>query len=388
MTDLRVVALRADNGGCFFDRIKSPFEALYRHGGFVPTWYDTLLLRDVAERAVGKRWDLFVGQRISTPAMATMWKLMLHPSSPPCTQDWDDFLFDVHITNVGAYEVFRRQDTQEIMGASLWISDAITVSTEPLAERLRRYNPRVYVLPNFLPKRFLKRPRRRNRRPRLGWAGGSSHVPDLMQVASVIPASVEAAGGKLVTMGQDFRGVLGWSGADHVPWKADKSKYVRSLEEHFDVGICPLADNDFNRCKSAIKAIEYGFRGIPTIASNIPPYDEVVLHGFTGFLCDSKEDWAGYTELLLGRPDLRFEMGVNAYEHMAANYTSEANAWRWADAYREIIDVSRETKEAKWQALVDQIPEAPQIWQELYGIGGTDDLQPDLSVSEGPLSVP
>ena len=34
-----------------------------------------------------------------------------------------------------------------------------------------------------------------------------------------------------------------------------------------DIGICPLVDDEFNRNKSQIKAIEYGLLGLPVVAS-------------------------------------------------------------------------------------------------------------------------
>jgi hypothetical protein len=40
------------------------------------------------------------------------------------------------------------------------------------------------------------------------------------------------------------------------------------------VGIAPLLDTPFNRCKSNLKLLEYGAVGLPTIASNVTPYKD------------------------------------------------------------------------------------------------------------------
>ena len=42
-----------------------------------------------------------------------------------------------------------------------------------------------------------------------------------------------------------------------------------------DIGLCPLTDTAFNRCKSPIKWMEYAMAGAATVASPVEPY----LHG-------------------------------------------------------------------------------------------------------------
>jgi len=42
------------------------------------------------------------------------------------------------------------------------------------------------------------------------------------------------------------------------------------------VGIAPLADEPFNRCKAPTKFVEYTACGIPTVASNLPVYSEAI----------------------------------------------------------------------------------------------------------------
>ena len=61
---------------------------------------------------------------------------------------------------------------------------------------------------------------------------------------------------------------------------------------HFDVGIAPLRANDFTRCKSDIKYLDYGALGIPGIFSRGPAYEQTVRHLETGYLADNDpEAW-------------------------------------------------------------------------------------------------
>lgn len=363
--NLKVCALRADDGACFYDRIKTPLSSLYKHGGWTVAWKDELYLEEIAKGS----YDLFIGQRISTDEMITLWKLFLHPSAPACIQDLDDLLFDVHPTNFGAFEFYREADVHRIMAASLAISDALTVSTEPLAAELRAFNPHVAVIPNYLPKRLLGRPKKRVRtKPIVGWAGGSSHMIDLNVIADVLPKVINSTDAKLRFYGMDFAGLFELDEpAQFTPWFHDKSAYVKALD--LDIGLCPLVDNRFNRCKSHVKALEYSFRGIPTVASNVTPYKEYVIHGVTGFLCNDQEEWEHYLRVLIGNPELRYDLGCNAYEHARAYHVAEDHAHEVDAIYRAVLDKKDEIRALKWAQVEAQIPNANELWAKLYGVG-------------------
>jgi ribosome modulation factor len=84
---------------------------------------------------------------------------------------------------------------------------------------------------------------------------------------------------------------------------------------------------------SAIKAIEYGARGIPTIATDIEPYRDVITHGVDGFLVRSDHEWLKYMSELAGDGELRAKMGEAARE-MARRHLIEDHWQDWAAAYR------------------------------------------------------
>ena len=54
-----------------------------------------------------------------------------------------------------------------------------------------------------------------------------------------------------------------------------------------DVGIAPLEDHPFNRCKSHLKYLEAGLCGVPLVASRVGQLAETVVDGVTGCLAAS-----------------------------------------------------------------------------------------------------
>ena len=70
-------------------------------------------------------------------------------------------------------------------------------------------------------------------------------------------------------------------------------KVLVSLD--WDIGICPLADTEFNKVKNVNKWVEYTSAGIVTVASNGLIYDDC-CRGNCGVLVDR----AGWSEALSG----------------------------------------------------------------------------------------
>jgi glycosyltransferase involved in cell wall biosynthesis len=110
--------------------------------------------------------------------------------------------------------------------------------------------------------------------------------------------------------------------------------YLHTLD--FDIGIAPLAYNEFNKSKSDLKVLEYASLGIPVVASDFGPYADTVVHGETGFLVKHSHEWSRYLRMLVEDHQLRETMSVNA-KLWASERTIQGNVWRWEMAYRAVI---------------------------------------------------
>ena len=61
-------------------------------------------------------------------------------------------------------------------------------------------------------------------------------------------------------------------------------------QQHWDIGIAPLADTPFNRCKSAIKTLDYAALGLPVLASDRAVYRGTLADGPGGRLVPDDEN--------------------------------------------------------------------------------------------------
>lgn len=169
---------------------------------------------------------------------------------------------------------------------SITNADIITTTTELLASKIRPLNPNVHVVPNALPfgeEQFIKGEKEESDIMRMAYVGGTSHFWDLRTVSSTFeklarkPFDIE-----IILAGYDKNNYSFWKKyADLVSAKGKINATFRegkpladymSLYDNVDIAIAPLMNNTFNSCKSNLKVVEAGCKGIPIICANVQPY--------------------------------------------------------------------------------------------------------------------
>jgi len=238
--------------------------------------------------------------------------------------------------------LFVREDNPhakkwEVLDASFIISqtikqaDLVTTTNIHLAGKLRELNRNTVLLPNYYhPIWFDVSPIENiSKDIRIVWAGSMTHYKDLEMIVNPlnwIMAKYENV--RLVVCG-DFRIKELLFFKDRVEVNAPVPIEVwpsKLASMAGDIGIAPLIDDEFNRSKSYIKAIEYGLVKMPVVASSI------VYEGHTPFLCRSDEDWMRHLDVLVKDKHLRKKEGVKAYEH-ALKYNMEHHYKEWMNTY-------------------------------------------------------
>jgi O-antigen biosynthesis protein len=114
-------------------------------------------------------------------------------------------------------------------------------------------------------------------------------------------------------------------------------QFVRSLPNV--VALIPLDNSRFSACKSAIKWFDYSEIGVPTLASDVSPYRDVIRDGVTGVLVADRADaW----EAALARPP-RFDAATRhrpalARADVRAHHSFEGMLEAWRAALDEALE--------------------------------------------------
>lgn len=91
-----------------------------------------------------------------------------------------------------------------------------------------------------------------------------------------------------------------------------------------DINLAPLVMNDFNQAKSALKYIEAGKLGIPTVASATRTYREAITNGLNGFVCRTMTDWIDSLQQLIRNTALRDKIGAQARTDVLQKHSTPA----------------------------------------------------------------
>lgn len=194
--------------------------------------------------------------------------------------DVDDWYWGLNPANM-AYRYtdpkFSPRSNREHYFESLRASDAVTVSTPFLAEQLRKEGIETVLLRNAIDlHRWNQDPSKttlNGDKPDIGWVGATSHRSgDLEILQGVLGPFVQRNDLKFVHCGWYEKTTPAGTLAD-VPVANCYVTGMRGILDypelfnHFDVGLVPLSNCDFNTAKSYIKLLEYTAAGVPGIAT-------------------------------------------------------------------------------------------------------------------------
>ena len=261
--------------------------------------------------------------------------LDLDPSNPV----YEKF-FKNYTTKDGGDLGMKASRNQATLTAALSLADALTVSTEPLKERMAAHFKRnfniekpIYVIPNMNDLNDWNYPvaPKHGNKVVIGYQGSMSHKADLQMVLPAIQRLMK----KHKNLHLEILGSIDKHQVDEffAGWEMKLLERVAMLpatkvfrefpkwlaEQKWDIGIAPLVDTAFTRSKSHIKWLEYSAYKIPCVASRVYPYfmdlcgRKTIQDGETGFLCRPPE-WEQALERLIIDKGLRERVGQQAYE--------------------------------------------------------------------------
>lgn len=332
--------LDAPETACYQLRLGRPLEVLADAVRVRPG-----VLRDGAQLrldgAAVQGADLIVIQRVFPSAQLTPVVDTLLGLGLPVVYELDDLLHDLPDTN--PHKAGLAASSQSILDL-VRRATAVTVSTEALKARLAGFGSRIHVFPNLLDERLWgSEPAPRPERDGpvvIGYAGTGTHLADLQLVEEAL-VKLSAKWGDRVAfrfMGCATERLAALPGFSFLRFEMGYEAYARALPgAGIDVGVIPLVDNPFNRCKSDIKWLEYSACGIASVCSDLPPYSSV-RSGETGLrVRNTPEDWFAALDRLVADARARRSMAERARAQVMAQRTMKARARDLLEIYRTTL---------------------------------------------------
>ncbi|HUB14860.1 MAG TPA: glycosyltransferase [Acetobacteraceae bacterium] len=322
-TSIVLVPERLDNGEfspCAYIRLLQPLDHPAIGGDF------DIVLADPDE-ALCYAADIVATQRYALSDLAAADRLVAHcrRTGAALAYDLDDHLLQIPRDHPDA-AVLRPKT--KVVQRLLRDADAVFVSTAALAESLKPARADAVVVPNALDERIWAtlpagvRPGRRARGGpvRLLCMGTATHGADFAMIEQAL-ARLHATFEHRVMI--DVLGVIARTDLPHWVHRpamppattATYPGFVNWItqQEGWDIGLAPLADSAFNRCKSAIKTLDYAALGLAVVASDVGPYHCSLADGPGGMLVANKpEAWFAALSRLVRDGELRRGLAAGA----------------------------------------------------------------------------
>lgn len=168
--------------------------------------------------------------------------------------------------------------------------------------------------------------------PVFGWIGSRSTLPYLE--AELMPLSALVASGRpfrLRVIADASPALPPGIAVEAVPWtEAGWREALAAVH----VGLAPLPDDPWTRGKCGLKVLQTMSVARPVVASAVGVQQEQVLHGVTGFLAKTEEEFLDGLLALVEDADLRRRMGHAALDAVRASWSVRA----WTPRVVQVVE--------------------------------------------------
>ena len=283
--------------------------------------------------------------RLTTTAETSMYRYEARRLRLPVLYDLDDPLF-----SVSAYEGYGNMgvvgpalQAQFVAQAPGYLdmmngADLVSVSTPALAEHAAFYCPRpIFLRRIFADQSTLETGRQAMAQAaktraassgfRIAFASGShGHEADFDVIREDVITFLDGADGRfLVLLGHFDKTRLPAALHDRVEVHgfSGYAPYLHRLAQA-DCAIMPLADDVFNRCKSAARVLDAAAVGVPAIVGSVSDMAQVVVPEKTGLIADGAGAWCAALNRLADDKAANRAMGRAARKSVETRWSGDA----------------------------------------------------------------
>lgn len=260
--------------------------------------------------------------------------------------DIDDLVIDYeyvkqikHLETLSEKEMEMYMDGVNRTKKTLMLCDYAITTTARLANELRPFVKDVFINRNVASERMVelslaasktKEQLPGNNRIVLGYFSGSiTHNEDFDLILPAIKKIFSAHKNvflKIVGFLDLPDELIGYKDRIIVEKFTDWTK-LPELIASVDINLAPLVSTVFNEAKSENKWMEAALVKVPTIASNVGAFKEVVINGLTGVLCDGLSEWENQLVKLITDDEYRLGIGNNAHKEVIQKWVTSKTGY-------------------------------------------------------------
>lgn len=351
---MRIVAARKNQFGVGHYRITHPMIALQRRG------HDISIIQVEREMRLCNQWlaaDVLILQQqfdahwfdlvnaLPQESYLEMGTGIKGNLRPKIVMEIDDLIWKRNPNS--DRDKVRDKDIKASMDKCIPQVDAIITSTPELAAELGIYRKPTYVVPNAIDYDIRDWETKFTSSETwgqlvIGYTGAMHHKgDDVLPFRNALLDTLAEHPDCCFVIPEGLGGEWDWTpnhpqiiGLEGVPFHA-----FPQLVSLIDIGVAPLLDHPFNRCKSELKLMEYGAWGIPYVASRIAPYERFheLSRAEGGYLCRTYTEWRAAFKILIEGKRLRERMGERIKQFTKVYYNLNTIALEYEEVLYSVL---------------------------------------------------
>jgi glycosyltransferase involved in cell wall biosynthesis len=291
------------------------------------------LARRVASRlgalARARRYDLVFIQKEVFPHVLDVPEWILSRLGVRYVVDIDDAIHLFYDGARGWRRALREKIPRVLAGAN-----AVLAGNRYLEAYAGRYCPHAIHFPTVVDTdRF--RPaleRAAHSRPVVGWIGTPETARYLHALSPALEAASQRTSLALRVVGAGAVAVRGVP-VEAKPWR--EAEEVDDLQA-MDIGVMPLADDEWSKGKCSLKLLQYMSAGVPAVASALGSAPDIVVDGDNGFLARDNDEWRDRIVSLATSESLRRSFAERGRRTVERDYSLAV----WGPRFAEVLVAS------------------------------------------------
>lgn len=253
--------------------------------------------------------------------------------------DLDDNVLEPDLKNpIALVELVKNPNELAIHSNILSLQKNIVVTNKYLKERYQMHfrqknlNKPIHIIPNYIDLEVYTPAKEKEAKKEvvIGFFGSVSHQADLYerQFFKAISRIRKLPNVRFEIIGNFIPDYLrGFGNVTLIQGEPDFYEWVKlwnRVIKRWDIGVAPLRDTVFNRCRSQIKYYEYAAALVPMVTSDIGHYtsDNVLK-------AKKAKDWYDHLMRLIEDPIYRVNLAHKALQEVKEKYTIQKNIDSW-----------------------------------------------------------
>jgi glycosyltransferase involved in cell wall biosynthesis len=323
------------------------FRLVYKPGHYAQkaATFIALSLKRLNSLRRSSQFDLILVYREMFPlGPALIERMLAARQRPPIVFDFDDAIFLPNVSDANRLIGALKQPQK--VASIIRHSDHVIAGNEFLADYARRFNRAVTTIPTSVDtERFVPSAQAREGdrptgvgQPIVGWIGSPTTASYVRGLADVLRRVRERQPFVLRISGAGESLSIPGVSVDNRPWSLEDEV---TLFNTCDVGVYPLADDEWSKGKCGFKAIEFMACGVPVVASAVGVNRTIVQDGANGFLAGSDDEWVAKLSRLLSDAALRRRFAEAGRRTIEEGYSLHVNAPTLAATLRTVAERAR-----------------------------------------------